>query len=180
MRLVSPIALHLGNRIGVALEATPLAGTPVQEKRRYRMNGIQTTIVGNLTADPELKYGNGGGAMLTFSIASERSWRNKDGEWENEVSFPDCIAWRNTAEDAANVLSKGMRIMATGRFEQRFWEDKESGQRRNKWQFVIDEIAVSTRIIESLERKRRDNENQGGGKRSAAPARAAASSDEAW
>jgi single-strand DNA-binding protein len=143
------------------------------------MNGIQTTICGNLTADPELKYGAGGGAMLTFSIATERSWRNKDGEWENEVSYPDCIAWRNTAEDAANVLGKGMRVVCTGRFEQRFWEDKESGQRRNKWQFVIDEIAVSTRVIESLERKRRDPQGQGG--QTSQPARKPqAATSEAW
>lgn len=146
------------------------------------MNGIQTTIVGNLTADPEMKYGAGEQAMLTFSIASERSWRNKSGEWENEVSYPDCIAWRNTAEDAANVLEKGMRVIATGRFEQRFWEDKESGQRRNKWQFVVDEIAVSTRVIDSMTRKRRDqNESQGGSRpRPQAKAASRSGGDEAW
>lgn len=145
------------------------------------MNGIQTTIVGNLTADPELKYGDGGNGMLTFSLACERSWRNKDGDWENEVSYPDCIAWRNTAEDAANVVQKGMRVICTGRFEQRFWEDKDSGQRRSKWQFVVDEVAVSTRIIESMERKRRDNEQQGGNNsRPRTPAKASSGNNDAW
>lgn len=119
-------------------------------------NGIQITVVGNLTADPELKYNDGGNGMLTFSIAAERSYR-KDDEWVNEVSYPDVIAWRNLAEDSAAVLEKGMRVIVTGRFEQRFWEDKDSGQKRSKWQLVADEIAVSTKVIESLQRKRKQD-----------------------
>lgn len=133
-------------------------------------NGIQITVVGNITADPELKFSDGGAAQLNFSIAAERSYK-KDDEWVNEVSYPDVIAWRYLAEDSAAVLEKGMRVIVTGRFEQRFWEDKETGARRNKWQLVADEIAVCTKVIESLERKRKpegDGNNQRGGSRPAA------------
>lgn len=117
-------------------------------------NGIQITIVGNLTADPELKFSDGGTAQLNFSVATERSYK-KDDEWVNEVSYPDVIAWRQLAEDSGAVLLKGMRVIVTGRFEQRFWDDKDTGQKRSKWQLVADEIAVCTKVIESLERKRR-------------------------
>lgn len=148
------------------------------------MNGIQTTIVGNLTADPELKFSNSGTAQLNFSVACERSWKNDKNEWENETSFVDAIAWRQLAEDIAGVAEKGMRVIATGRFEQRFWEDKETGQKRSKWQFVVDDLAISAKILETVTRKRK-GDNQGGG-RSAQPARAAARpaapavDDEAW
>lgn len=132
-------------------------------------SGIQITVVGNLTADPELKFADSGTAQLNFSIAAERSYK-KDDEWVNEVSYPDVIAWRYLAEDSASVLEKGMRVIVTGRFEQRFWEDKETGQKRNKWQLVADEIAVCTKVIESLERKRKPegDGNQRGGSRPAA------------
>lgn len=130
-------------------------------------NGIQITVVGNLTADPELKINDAGTAQLNFSIAAERSYK-KDEEWVNEVSYPDIIAWRYLAEDSAGVLEKGMRVIVTGRFEQRFWEDKETGQKRNKWQIVADEIAVCTKVIESLERKRRpEGDGQSAGRSSA-------------
>ena len=98
-------------------------------------NGIQITIVGNLTADPELKFSDGGTAQLNFSVATERSYK-KDDEWVNEVSYPDVIAWRQLAEDSGAVLLKGMRVIVTGRFEQRFWDDKDTGQKRSKWQLV--------------------------------------------
>lgn len=132
-------------------------------------NGIQITVVGNLTADPETKFADSGNPQLSFSIAAERSYK-KDDEWVNEVSYPDVVAWRSVAEDASKLLAKGMRVIVTGRFEQRFWEDKESGQRRNKWQLVADEIAISTKVIESLERKRKPDD---GGQRSQ-PSRPAA------
>lgn len=127
-------------------------------------NGIQITVVGNITADPELKFSDGGAAQLNFSIAAERSYK-KDEEWVNEVSYPDVIAWRYLAEDSAAVLEKGMRVIVTGRFEQRFWEDKETGARRNKWQLVADEVAVCTKVIEKLERKRKPEGDNAGGAR---------------
>lgn len=126
-------------------------------------NGIQTTIGGNLTADPDLQVLGSGTPKLSFSVAVERSWKNDKGEWENETSFVDCIAWRQLADDAANVLEKGMRVIATGRFEQRFWDDKETGKKRSKWEFVVDDVAPSVKVLESIVRKRKgDGESRGG------------------
>lgn len=121
-------------------------------------NGIQATVTGNLTADPELKFGDSGNAMLTFSVASERSWKNDKGEWENETSYVDVVAWRYLAEDAARTLEKGLRVTVTGRFEQRSWEDKDTGQKRYKWQLVADEVAVSVKVLESIERRRKPDQ----------------------
>jgi|APGre2960657373_1045057.scaffolds.fasta_scaffold05807_6 single-strand DNA-binding protein len=157
-------------------------------------NGIQTTVAGNLTADPELAVLGSGASKLTFSIACERSWKNDKGEWENETSFVDCIAWRQMAEDAAGVLEKGLRVVATGRFEQRFWDNVDTGKKQSKWQFVVDEVAISTKVIESLVRKRRGDaegsrpaaggrqQQSGGAARAASAARrpAPSSNDEEW
>jgi|GEM_PF-5484941 single-strand DNA-binding protein len=128
-------------------------------------NGIQTTIGGNLTADPELQVLGSGTPKLSFSVAVERSWKNDKGEWENETSFVDCIAWRQLADDAANVLEKGIRVIATGRFEQRFWDDKETGKKRSKWEFVVDDVAVSTKVLESIVRKRKNDGDSRGDSR---------------
>lgn len=155
-------------------------------------NGIQTTITGNLTADPELGVLGSGASKLTFSVACERSWKNDKNEWENETSFVDCIAWRQLADDAAGVLEKGIRVIATGRFEQRFWDNAETGKKQSKWQFVVDDVAISTKVLESIVRKRRgDADSQsrpasggrpqqasGGAARAASAARRQAPSEE--
>lgn len=129
------------------------------------MPAIQTHVIGNLTADPELTWSSGGAAMLKFSVAANRSWKNDKDEWENEVSYVDCIAWRQVAEDAAAVLEKGMPVVITGRFEQRFWDDKETGQKRSKWQMTVDTVALDAKALESVVRKRKEENGQGGGGR---------------
>lgn len=160
------------------------------------MPAIQTHVIGNLTADPDLSFSGGGAAMLKFSVAANRSWKNDKDEWENEVSYVDCIAWRQVAEDAAAVLEKGMPVVVTGRFEQRFWDDKETGQKRSKWQMTVDTVALDAKALESVVRKRKDENGQGGGRPqqsrggSSGAARAAAASrtrptqtqdeDDAW
>lgn len=129
------------------------------------MPAINTTVIGNLTADPELSYAAGGAGMLKFSVAANRSWKNDKDEWENETSFVDCIAWRQLAEDGASVLEKGMPVVVTGRMEQRFWDDKESGQKRNKWQFTVDTISLDVKALESVVRKRKEEGGATGGAR---------------
>ena len=127
------------------------------------MPAIQTHVIGNLTADPDLSFSGGGAAMLKFSVAANRSWKNDKDEWENEVSYVDCIAWRQVAEDAAAVLEKGMPVVVTGRFEQRFWDDKETGQKRSKWQMTVDTVALDAKALESVVRKRKEEGSFGGG-----------------
>lgn len=117
------------------------------------MSNADSTITGNLTSDPELKFASNGSARLTFSIASNRRYQ-KDGEWQEETSFFNCVAWRNTAEHAARVLEKGLPVVVKGRLEQRTWEDKETGQKRSTVELIADTIAVNAYGIASLERQR--------------------------
>jgi single-strand DNA-binding protein len=123
------------------------------------MNNAQITIVGNCTADPELKYFESGSAKLTFSVATDRSWKKGD-EWETQTSFFNVIAWRDVAENAADILQKGMRVVVVGRLEQRSWEDKDTKEKRYAIEVVADEIAASVKGIESATRRQR---GEGGG-----------------
>ena len=84
------------------------------------------SIAGNLVADPELRYTKGGAAISSLRVAVNRRWQ-KDGEWEEETSFFDVTCWAQIAENCAESLTKGMRVVVTGRLEEQRWEDKESG-----------------------------------------------------
>lgn len=125
------------------------------------MSNADVTVTGNLTADPELKVTGNGRARLSFSVASQRRYQ-VNGEWTGETSFFNAVAWGRTAEDAGNVLEKGMPVIVKGRLEQRTWEDKETGNKRSTVEIVADTIAVNTYAIESMVRKRRDGGDDGG------------------
>lgn len=116
-----------------------------------------STMTGNLTADPDLKYFDSGSVKITFSIACTRTWKGADGEKQEQTSFIDVTAWRFLAEDVARVIQKGSRVTVSGRIEQQSWDDKESGTKRSKIIIVADEIAVSVSQIESYERRKREN-----------------------
>lgn len=144
------------------------------------MNGIHLHVAGNLTRDPEVSSVGAGTTMAKFSIAVERSWRTDGGEWEKATSFVDIVCWRYLAEDAERLLEKGMRVVVSGRFDQQSWQDKESGKTRTRFELTADEIAISLRALDSVERKRYDESQQGNGggqRRSAGPTRAATSED---
>lgn len=123
------------------------------------MNNAQVTIVGNVTADPELKFLTNGSAKLGFSVACDRSWKKGD-DWETQTSFFNIIAWRDVAENAAEILQKGLRVVINGRLEQRSWETTE-GEKRYAIEVVADDIAVSVKHIEGITRRQR---GEGGGK----------------
>lgn len=118
------------------------------------MAGSLSTLVGNLTDTPELKFLNNGTAKLTFSIAVNHYWTDADGEKQSKASFFNVVAWRNLAEDAARVLEKGMRVVVSGRLEQRSWEDKETGAKRSAVELVADDIGAAVGALESVERRR--------------------------
>lgn len=131
------------------------------------MSASPTTFTGNITQDPDLKFMQSGTAKLSFSVACNHYWTDQSGDKQEKASFFNCVAWRNLAEDAANVLEKGMRVVVTGRLEQRSYEDKD-GNNRSIVELVADEIAVSTRNIESMTRKRgSSSSNEGDAKRPA-------------
>ena len=110
------------------------------------MTITSTTIVGNLTRDPEIRYTREGQATTSLSVAVNRRWQDKETkEWEESVSFLDVVCWRDLAENVALSLTKGARVVVTGRLEQRSWESDE-GEKRSKVEIVADEIGASLRF----------------------------------
>jgi single-strand DNA-binding protein len=108
-------------------------------------NGNAVTLVGNITRDPELRFTNTGQATSTFGLAVNRRWQNRQTqEWEEATSFFDVVCWREMAENAAESLTKGSRVIVTGRLDQRSWETPD-GDRRSKVEVVADEIGPSIR-----------------------------------
>lgn len=131
------------------------------------MSGNSVTLVGNVTRDPELRFTPSGQATASFGLAVNRRWQNRQsGEWEEAVSFFDVVCWREMAENASESLSRGARVMVTGRLEQRSWENQE-GERRSKIEVVADEIGPSLRwataAITKNERRTPDGGGGGGG-----------------
>ena len=105
-----------------------------------------TTITGNLTRDPEIRYTRDGQATTTLGVAVNRRWQNREtNEWEESTSFFDVVTWRDLAENVALSLTRGMRVVVTGRLEQRSWET-EDGDRRFKVEIVADEVGASLRF----------------------------------
>jgi single-strand DNA-binding protein len=131
-------------------------------------NGNNVSIVGNITRDPELRFTPTGQATATFGLAVNRRWQNRQTqEWEEATSFFDVVCWREMAENAAESLTKGMRVMVTGRLDQRSWETQE-GDKRSKIEVVADEIGPSLRWATAQVTK---NERKGPGFEPAQPAR---------
>ena len=103
------------------------------------------TVVGNVTRDPELKFLNSGQAALKLSIAVNRRWQDRQTqEWEERVSYFEVVGYGAMAENAANSLTKGARVIVSGRLEQRSWET-ENGDKRSIVEINADEIAPSLR-----------------------------------
>lgn len=100
------------------------------------------SIVGNLTADPELRFTPSGAAVTNFTVASTpRTF--KDGEWKDgDPLFMRCNVWRQAAENVAESLTKGMRVIVTGRLRQRSYETAE-GQRRTVVELEVEEVGPS-------------------------------------
>jgi single-strand DNA-binding protein len=105
-----------------------------------------TTITGNLTREPEIRYTREGQATAQLGVAVNRRWQDRaTQEWQESTSFFDVICWRDLAENVALTLSKGMRVVVTGRLEHRTWET-EDGEHRSKVEITADEIGPSLRF----------------------------------
>jgi single-strand DNA-binding protein len=103
------------------------------------------TLVGNITRDPELRFTNTGQANVTFGLAVNRRWQNRQTqEWEEATSFFDVVCWREMAENVSETLSRGARVIVNGRLEQRSWETQD-GDKRSKVEVIADEIGPSLR-----------------------------------
>ena len=133
------------------------------------------TISGNITRDPEMRYTPSGVSKVTFGVAVNRSWRNQQTqEWDEQTSFFNVVAWRQLAENVGASLTKGARVVVTGRLEQRSWET-DQGEKRSIVEIVADDVAASFRFataeIHRVERSGPSNVDltggQGGGNRPA-------------
>jgi single-strand DNA-binding protein len=135
-------------------------------------NGNTVELVGNITRDPELRFTPSGAAVANFGLAVNRRWRNQQtNEWEEQVSFFDIVCWRELAENVSESLTKGTRIMVSGRLDQRSWET-ENGDKRSKVEVVADDIGPSLRwaTAQVSRNERREGGGSGGGFDSPPPA----------
>jgi single-strand DNA-binding protein len=115
-----------------------------------------TTITGNLTREPEIRYTRERQATTQLGVAVNRRWQDRTtNEWQEATSFFDVVCWRDLAENVALSLTKGMRVVVTGRIEQRSWET-DDGEHRSKVEIVADEIGPSLRFATAdVQRTRR-------------------------
>ncbi|HZP30507.1 MAG TPA: single-stranded DNA-binding protein [Acidimicrobiia bacterium] len=129
------------------------------------MADSNVTIVGNITRDPEIRYTANGAAKASFGVAVSRRWQNRNTqEWEEQTSFFNVVCWREMAENVAESLGKGSRVVVTGRLEQRSWET-ENGEKRSVVEIVADEVGPSLRWATAQITK---NDRRGGGAGAAA------------
>jgi single-strand DNA-binding protein len=109
-------------------------------------NDTVITLVGNLTSDPELRFTPSGAAVANFTVASTpRSFDRQANEWKDgETLFMRCAVWREAAENIAESLTKGTRVLVTGRLRSRSFETRE-GEKRTVMEMEVDEVGPSLR-----------------------------------
>jgi len=147
------------------------------------------TVVGNLTADPELRFTPSGAAVANFTVASTpRIYDRQSGEWKDgEALFLRCNIWREAAENVAESLTRGARVIVSGRLKQRSFETRE-GEKRTVVEVEVDEIGPSLRYATAKVNKASRSGGGGGGgfgggSRQAAPAApqsSGAPADDPW
>ncbi|MCP1388678.1 single-stranded DNA-binding protein [Corynebacterium sp. TA-R-1] len=126
----------------------------------------QITVVGNLVADPELRFIPSGAPVANFRIASTpRSFNRETNQWEDgEALFLTCNCWRQMAENVAETLTKGMRVMVQGRLKQRSYQTRE-GENRTVFEIEVDEVGPSLKYASATVNRnpREGGNNYGGG-----------------
>ena len=123
------------------------------------------TVVGNLTADPELRFTPNGAAVANFTVASTpRTFDRQTNEWKDgEALFLRCSVWREAAENVAESLTKGMRVIVQGRLRARSYDDRD-GNRRTSWELDVDEVGPALRFATAkVTRAQRSGGGGGGG-----------------
>jgi single-strand DNA-binding protein len=107
-------------------------------------------IIGNLGRDPEMRYTPSGQAVTQFSVATNRNYRDQQGEWQSETEWFRVVVWGDRGERAAEYLRKGHKVYVEGRIQTRQWED-QSGNKRYTTELIADRV-------NSLERRDREDE----------------------
>ena len=144
------------------------------------------TVVGNLTADPELRYTQSGVPVVNFTVASTpRAFDKNSGEWKDgEALFLRCSLWRSYAENVAGSLTKGMRVIVQGNLKQRNYETRE-GERRSSFELDVVEIGPALRyataeITRTTQMSAGPTQSTFPQPHAAAPTDAAQSTQDAW
>jgi len=106
-------------------------------------------IIGNLGRDPEMRYTPGGQAVTQFSVATNRNYRDPQGEWQSETEWFRVVVWAEQAERVAEYLRKGHKVYVEGRIQTRQWED-QSGNKRYTTELIANRV-------QSLERRDRED-----------------------
>jgi len=122
------------------------------------------TVVGNLTGDPELRFTPSGAAVANFTVASTpRSFDKQSNEWKDgDTLFMRCSVWREAAENVAESLTKGMRVIVQGRLVQRSYETRE-GEKRTVVELQVDEVGPSLRYASAKVTRAQRSGGGGGG-----------------
>jgi single-strand DNA-binding protein len=122
------------------------------------------TVIGNLTDDPELRFTPSGAAVAKFRVASTpRVMDRQSGEWKDgEPLFLSCTVWRQAAENVAESLQRGARVIVSGRLRQRSYETRE-GEKRTVYELEVDEIGPSLRYATAKVQKMSRSGGGGGG-----------------
>ncbi|KQU35928.1 single-stranded DNA-binding protein [Rhodococcus sp. BP-349] len=122
------------------------------------------TVVGNLTADPELRFTPAGAAVANFTVASTpRTFDRQSNEWKDgDALFMRCNIWREAAENVAESLTRGARVVVTGRLRQRSYETRE-GEKRTVVELEVDEVGPSLRYATAKVNKVSRGSGGGGG-----------------
>src|ERR1700690_3683706 len=107
------------------------------------MKGLnRVTLIGNLGKDPEVKYTPQGTPVAKFSMATTRSYKGKDGQWQDQTDWHNVVAWDGLAKIAGEQLKKGSKVYVEGRLQTRSWDDKQSGQKKYMTEVVAYDLAL--------------------------------------
>ncbi|MHB8510851.1 MAG: single-stranded DNA-binding protein [Actinomycetota bacterium] len=125
--------------------------------------GNSVSIVGNLTDDPELRYTPQGSAVANFRIAVNNRFKDQAGNWQDgETSYFKVNVWRQLAENVAESLTRGTRVLVTGRLKMRQWETQE-GEKRSVIEIEADEVGPSLKFATAKVEKTSKSSGGGGG-----------------
>jgi single-strand DNA-binding protein len=116
--------------------------------RRNHFNMNNVTVVGNLTREPEIRFFQGDRAVVNTGLAINKSFKNASGEWQEDTDFVDLSIWQNAgAENVANSLTKGDRVIVSGVLKQNTWQT-DSGENRSKVEITVLEIGPTLKWAE--------------------------------
>jgi len=112
-------------------------------------------LIGNLGADPEVRYAQNGSPVTTFNVATTESWKNKEGSWEDQTEWHRIVTFSHLAERCGNNLSKGSKVYIEGSLRTQKWQDKEGNPRKT--------TEIVARVVKNLSPKGTGDQDQGGG-----------------